>query len=107
MRGGRKFKFCCILGKKKKKKKKKKKVLYPALREDWQGREVNHAFPFRAEFKGCVELHLYSLFGPTWPVLGRTLPSNITLMLFKHFMRYQRYMKSIGDTNLHRYLFTQ
>ena len=30
--------------------------------------------PSTAEFKERVELYLYSLSGPSWPVLGRTLP---------------------------------
>lgn len=72
MRGGRKFKFCCILKKGKKKKKNQSFTLhYGRTKSDrismrqkcfgywatipevnWQGRGVNHAFPFRAEFKG-------------------------------------------------------
>ena len=30
--------------------------------------------PSSAEFKEIVELYLYSPYGPSWPVLGRTLP---------------------------------
>jgi len=31
---------------------------------------VNHPIPFSAEVKERVEVHLYSLFGPSWPTLG-------------------------------------
>jgi len=34
------------------------------------GRGVNHTPPSRAEVKGRVELYLYSLSGPSWPLLG-------------------------------------
>jgi hypothetical protein len=36
------------------------------------GRGVNHPYSSRAEVKERVELYLYSLSGPSWPVLGRT-----------------------------------
>jgi hypothetical protein len=38
------------------------------------GRGVNHPPPFSAEVKEKVMLYHYSLSGPSWPVLGRTLP---------------------------------
>jgi hypothetical protein len=38
------------------------------------GRGVDHPPPSSAEVKERVELYLYSLSGPSWPVLGRTLP---------------------------------
>jgi len=37
-------------------------------------RGVDHPATSSAEVKGRVELYLYSSFGPSWPVLGRTLP---------------------------------
>jgi hypothetical protein len=37
------------------------------------GRGVDNPPPSTAEVKR-VELYLYSPFGPSWPVLGRTLP---------------------------------
>jgi len=45
------------------------------------GRGVDHAPPSSAEFKERVELYLYSPFGPSWLVLGWTLP-RVTL----HFL---------------------
>jgi hypothetical protein len=38
------------------------------------GRGVDHPPPSSAEVKERVQLYLYSPFGPSWPVLGRTLP---------------------------------
>jgi hypothetical protein len=38
------------------------------------GRGVYHPSPSSAEVKERVEIYLYSLSGPSWPVLGRTLP---------------------------------
>jgi len=37
-------------------------------------RGVDHLPPSRAEFKERLELYLSSPSGPSWPVLGRTLP---------------------------------
>jgi hypothetical protein len=36
-------------------------------------RDVNHLPPSIAEVKEIVELYLYSLSGPSWPVIGQTL----------------------------------
>jgi hypothetical protein len=38
------------------------------------GRGINHPTPYSAEVKDRIELYLYSLSGPSWPVLGQTLP---------------------------------
>ena len=38
------------------------------------GRGVDHPPPSNVEVKERVELYLYSPSGPSWPVLGRTLP---------------------------------
>jgi len=40
----------------------------------WPGCGVDHPLPFSAEVKERVELYLYSPYGPSWPVLGRTVP---------------------------------
>jgi hypothetical protein len=40
----------------------------------WPERGVDHPPPSSAEVKERVELYLYSPSGPSWPVLGRTLP---------------------------------
>ena len=37
-------------------------------------RDVDHPPPSSAEVEGRVELYIYSPSGPSWPVLGRTLP---------------------------------
>jgi hypothetical protein len=36
----------------------------------WPGRGVDHSPLYSAEIKERVELYLYSLFGPSWLVLG-------------------------------------
>ena len=38
-----------------------------------QGRGADHPPPTSAEVKERVELYLYSPFGPSWPVIGKTL----------------------------------
>jgi len=38
------------------------------------GRGVDHSLPSSAEAKERDELHLYSSYGPSWPVLGWKLP---------------------------------
>jgi hypothetical protein len=38
------------------------------------GRGVDHPPPLSTEVKERVELYLYSPSGPSWPVIGRTLP---------------------------------
>ena len=53
--------------------------LYDGYRVSFQvtkrpGRGVNHPTPSSAEVKERVELYNYSPSGPSWPVLGRTLP---------------------------------
>jgi hypothetical protein len=46
------------------------------------GRGVDHPTPSSAEVKERVEQYLYSPSGPSWPVLGRTLPLPYLLILF-------------------------
>jgi hypothetical protein len=45
------------------------------------GRGVDHPPPSSAEVKERVELYLYAPSGPSWPVLGRTLPLPLCVML--------------------------
>ena len=47
-------------------------VSFPGVKRP--GRGVDHPPPSSAEVKERVELYLYSPSGPSWPVLGRTLP---------------------------------
>jgi hypothetical protein len=49
------------------------RVSFPGVKRPDHG--VNHSPLYSAEVKERVELYLYSPYGPSWPVLGRTLPS--------------------------------
>jgi hypothetical protein len=49
------------------------------------GRGVDHPPPSSTKVKEKVVLYLYSLFGPSWPVRGRTLL--YYSILFSHFIR--------------------
>ena len=44
------------------------------------GHGVYHPPPYSAEVKERIELYLYSLSGPLWPVLGRNLPLPLPLL---------------------------
>jgi hypothetical protein len=48
------------------------RVSFPGVKRP--GRGVDHPPSSSAEVKERVELYLYSPSGPSWPVLGRTLP---------------------------------
>ena len=48
------------------------RVSFPGVKRPERG--VNHPLSSSAEVKERVELYLYSPSGPSWPVLGRTLP---------------------------------
>ena len=48
-------------------------VSFPGVKRP--GRGVDHPHASSAEVKERVELYLYSPTGPSWPVLGRSLPS--------------------------------
>jgi hypothetical protein len=48
------------------------RVSFPVVKR-W-GRGVDHPPPSNTEVKKRVQLYLYSPSGPSWPVLGRTLP---------------------------------
>jgi len=48
------------------------RVSFPGVKRP--GRGVDHPHPSRAEVKERVELYIYSASGPSWHVLGRTLP---------------------------------
>jgi hypothetical protein len=51
----------------------------PLLGVKRPGRGVNHLPPTSAEVKERVELYMYLPSGPSWAVLGRTLPLTLTL----------------------------
>jgi hypothetical protein len=46
--------------------------LFPGVKQPGSG--VDHPPPSSARVKGRVELYLYSPSGPSWPIVGRTLP---------------------------------
>ena len=48
------------------------RVSFPGVKRP--GRGINHPPPSSAEVKDRIELYIYSLSGPSWPVLGQTLP---------------------------------
>jgi hypothetical protein len=48
------------------------RVFFPGVKRP--GRGVDHTPSSSARVKERVELYLYSTSGPSWPVLGRTLP---------------------------------
>ena len=54
--------------------------VFPGVRRP--GRGVDHPPPSRAEVEGRVQLYLYSPSGPSWPVLGRTLP--LPIYIYTH-----------------------
>jgi hypothetical protein len=45
---------------------------FPGVKQP--GRGVDHPPSYSTEVKERVELYLYSTSGPSWPVIGRTLP---------------------------------
>jgi len=49
-------------------------------RVKWRAHGVDHPPPSSAEVKERVELYMYSLSRPSWPVLGWTLPFTFTLL---------------------------
>jgi len=49
----------------------------------WPKRGVDHPPPISAEVKERVELYLYSPSGPSWPVLGWTLPLPVPISMFE------------------------
>jgi len=67
------------------------------------GRGVDHPLPPSAEVKERVGLHLYSLSGPSWPVL------ELTLLFLLYFLWYNialitltaAYSKSTANTHTH------
>jgi len=57
------------------------------------GRGVDHPFPSSSEVKERVELYLFSNCGPSWPVIGRTLPLPLPTL-------YKNKLKEYSDRNL-------
>jgi hypothetical protein len=45
-------------------------------------RGLNHPPPSKAEVKGRIELYLYSPSGPSWPIIGRTLPLPYLVLVY-------------------------
>jgi len=61
---------------------------FPGIKRS--GRGVDHSLPSSAEVKERVELYLYSPSGPSWPVLGYSLPLHI-LYIYVRFLKVIRY----------------
>jgi hypothetical protein len=57
------------------------KVCLPVVKR--QGRNLNQLPPTSARVKERTELHLYSTSGPSWSVLGQTLPSSYLIKKVK------------------------
>ena len=58
---------------------------FPGVKRPGSG--VDHPPPSSAQTEGRVELYIYSPSGPSWPVLGRTLPLPLACQT-KYFMHY-------------------
>jgi hypothetical protein len=84
---------------------------FPGVKQP--GRGVDHPPPSSAKVKERVELYLYSPFGPSWPIIGRTLPMYHTTVLMTIFqycnimhssLTYQMYVKfSCNIAHTHHY----
>ena len=61
---------------------------FPRLKRPERG--VYHPPPSSAEAEGRVELYICSVFGPSWPVLGWTLPDVCVLWLSYSVFRQKR-----------------
>jgi len=48
-------------------------------RGKWPGHVADHPPPYNTEVKERIELYLYSTSGPSWPVIGCTLPLPLSL----------------------------
>jgi hypothetical protein len=59
------------------------RVSFPGVKRP--GRGVDHPPSSSARVKDRVELYLYSPSGPSWPILGRTLPLPFILPLLLEF----------------------
>jgi hypothetical protein len=46
----------------------------------WPGCGINHPPPSIAEVKEIVKLHLYTIYGLSWPVLWQTQPFPLTFL---------------------------
>jgi hypothetical protein len=56
---------------------------YPGVKRP--GRGIDHPAPSSAEVEGKVELYTYSLSGPSWPVIGWTLPFPYLCLFIKGY----------------------
>jgi hypothetical protein len=58
-------------------------LLYHGHRVSFLGvKQSGHPPPYGAKVKERVDLYIYSTSGPSWPVLGRTLPFTIFIIKF-------------------------
>ena len=68
-------------------------------------RDVDQPLPSRAEVKVRVELYIYSSSGPSWPVLGWTLPLPTLLLLLLLILLRILAPGSLSATSGSSYLF--
>jgi hypothetical protein len=64
------------------------RVPFPVVKRP--GRGVNHPPQSSAEVKERVELYLYYPSGPSWPVLGKTLPLSFIYLICKSVEKCRR-----------------
>jgi len=72
--------------------------VFPGVKRS--GRGVDHPTLSSAEIQERVELYLYSPFGPSWPVLGWTLPCRqwLSYITTSYFMSALCYLKCRHDS---------
>jgi hypothetical protein len=70
------------------------RVSFPGVKRP--GRAVDHPPSSSARVKERVELYLYSPYGPSWPVLGRTLPLQTVNYIFTQSPSKLRHLSCRG-----------
>jgi hypothetical protein len=59
----------------------------------WLGCGVEHPTPSSTEVKERVELYLYSLSGPSWPVLVQTLPFTFAFVSYSLSLNFKSILR--------------
>ena len=72
-------------------------------RVKWLGRGIDHPLPSSTEVKERVELYICSPSGPSWPVLGWTLPFTF-LPLTQNYYTYRKHIHCYNySLQVHKY----